>query len=301
MKADNVKKLSDFFKAEAFRISKVYRISQDSAETILRNKFQKNKTLVEKAHASMELDDIKRLREYKDFLKNVKKDVYYLLRQYYTPEDKDNFINIITKLEQHITKRITPEIEADFERLTEFHTSTRERNPHLDKFNNFLFQNFNNCVSIFDIGGGVFPLTFPYIKFQLLHNYIWLDKDELAFRALKLREHYKYNQDLEFGLYNERIGQRDWTYYLPKGHTQFDLVLMLKLVPVIWRQERTLILKLAKIPAKHILLTGSKEAMTRKENIYRKENQSLKRFIEYTGRKVVKTFEFENEFGYVLT
>lgn len=81
---------------------------------------------------------------------------------------------------------------------------------------------------------------------------------------------------------------------------RFDLALMLKLIPVIERQNPALLERLAAIPARRLLVTGSREAMTRREDISRRELASLRRFVLLTGRRVVARFDLPNEFGFFL-
>ena len=76
---------------------------------------------------------------------------------------------------------------------------------------------------------------------------------------------------------------------------------MLKLIPVINRQEDNLLEYLAKIPGNTVVVTGSKEAMVKKKNIQIREDIILKKFIAQTGRKVIKEIDIENEFGYVIS
>ena len=102
----------------------------------------------------------------------------------------------------------------------------------------------------------------------------------------------------EIILYNESFEQRKWNEYFSN---EPDLVLMLKLVPVIWRQQRNLIEKLASIPGKALLVTANKESMTKKANVVKRENAILLKFIKLTGRKVTRKIDTQNEFGYLLT
>ncbi|MFC1722415.1 hypothetical protein ACFL0C_02065, partial [Patescibacteria group bacterium] len=93
---------------------------------------------------------------------------------------------------------------------------------------------------------------------------------------------------------------RNWNYYLEENEKEFDLAIMMKLVPVIARQQKELLNYLSHVPAKHILLTGSKESMVKKQSIEKREDAVLQRFIKLCGRNVIKRFEIENEFGYLI-
>jgi 16S rRNA (guanine(1405)-N(7))-methyltransferase len=95
------------------------------------------------------------------------------------------------------------------------------------------------------------------------------------------------------------IAEVTWEEYLDDD-TMFELALMLKLIPVIFRQQRHLLTTLTRVPARYVLITATTESMTRKENIQRREDRVLQRFIELSGRAIVTTFQAGNEFGYLL-
>ena len=80
----------------------------------------------------------------------------------------------------------------------------------------------------------------------------------------------------------------------------FDLAFMLKLIPVIARQQRHLLTTLTAVPARRMLITATTEAMTRKQNIRKREERFLREFIELTGRGVQATFQVGSEFGFLL-
>ena len=199
----------------------------------------------------------------------MKKDTYYSLRKYHTANDDS----------------LQGEVE---------HISTKERSSHLDSFYAPIFKTYSNVETILDIGGGVFPLTFPFEKFPKLKHYVWIDRDAKSFDTLS-----KLNNP-KLKLYNHSIGEQPWNYYLPEGVGKFDLALMIKLVSVISRQERELLETLATVPAQTILVTAPKEAMTKKESIERRERSVIRNFINLTGRDVVGELDIENEFGYFL-
>jgi hypothetical protein len=97
------------------------------------------------------------------------------------------------------------------------------------------------------------------------------------------------------------IANMNWHAYTDDaGVDMFDAAFMLKLIPVIARQQKHLLTRLAAIPARRILVTATTEAMTRKQNIRKREERFLREFIELTGRGVRATFQVGPEFGFLL-
>nr|MBP7928060.1 hypothetical protein [Patescibacteria group bacterium] len=127
-------------------------------------------------------------------------------------------------------------------------------------------------------------------------DYTWIDKDKKSYnKLLDFKE--KHNLQV-LNLHCQSIGELSWGSYRENG---YDLALMLKIVPVIFRQEKLLFNLLANIPANTYIITGSKEAMVKKKNIEDRENSVIQRFIGLTGKEVKRKFEIENEFGYVIS
>jgi len=75
---------------------------------------------------------------------------------------------------------------------------------------------------------------------------------------------------------------------------------MLKLIPVIYRQHRELLGHLSETPFKYALVTGSKEAMVKKQDIENRENKVITNFIMDSGKEIVKKIDLPNEFGYLI-
>lgn len=253
-------------------IVKVYKISDVLVWELLQTKLAKNTQLVKLS--LLEPTRLVKRHEFKDFMRSLRKDIYYKLRTYRSVIDSDNDIAVNRPISVNA--------------LAKTHISTKERLPFIEHFNAQLLNLIGDAKTILDLGGGLYPLIFPFEKFPKLEKYVWLDKDKKVFNDLQTFA--KAQPKLQ--LINEEIGTRDWPH--------FDVVLMLKLIPVIYRQKRVLLSALAQIPAHKILVTASKEAMTKHQNIRKREDVVLKKFIDMTGKKVATDFETENEFGYLL-
>jgi hypothetical protein len=258
--------LNIFVTNEAEGIIKRYKMPVENVKSKILEDLKGNSSLLTVIENSENLRDVQRTRNYKDFSKKIRKDIYYELRQYRQSGGSS----------------------------AEDHVSTKERSPYVQEFNDRLYAHLSEAEYIIDIGGGVFPLTFPFDRYTNLKKYVWIDKDVKAFDTLRELKIPK------LVLFNGAIGEKPWEHYLPPEVVQFDAALMIKLVSVINRQERALIPTLVSVPAKVLVVTAPKESMTKKENIEKREKEVLKRFIDQSGKEIFGELDVPNEFGYFL-
>lgn len=253
-------------KEQTDKICKTYKIEPDEVASLLSQKIESTQDLVDIIGTSENLKQIYRTKVFKQFIKKAKKEIYYSLRTY-QKEAKD---------------------------LVGSHISSRERAPHI----NMLFEQIDEHVKssevILDLGGGLFPASFPFNNYPNLKHYIWIDKDKKAYESLKKESFNKVE------LHNYNIGENSWEDYLPENYTEFDFVFMLKLIPVVNRQEKELLDVIAKVPFKQALITGSKEAMVKKIDIEKREDTVIRGFIDNFNFKMVKKVDLPNEFGYII-
>jgi 16S rRNA (guanine(1405)-N(7))-methyltransferase len=78
------------------------------------------------------------------------------------------------------------------------------------------------------------------------------------------------------------------------------LALIMKVVPVVCRQQRELLSVLAETPADTWLLTGSRIALAKRRSIERREKRVLEEFVSLAGRTVKHEFVVEEEFAWVV-
>lgn len=253
---------------QAVRICKTYKISLDEAKKQLAAKLTQNSKLTELIDNSTDLSKIHKNKEFKNILKQVKKDIYYSLRTY----------------------------QRESEDIQDTHTSTQERKLFITDFINQLDGYLQSATIILDIGGGLFVTSFDLAKYNNIQEYIWLDKDAISYEKLKKYKEEKNIPSLK--LFNHSIGQHPWEYYTK---APVELALMLKLIPVVARQEKDLLQVLASVPAKNILLTGSKEALVKKTDIQKREDTVIKQFINLTHKQIQTKLDIPNEFGYVIS
>lgn len=247
-------------------IKKQYKATTESIETALKTNLSKNQKLIELINNNDSLEKIYKTRLFKDFIKKVKKEIYFNLRTY---------------------QRESSDLELS-------HMSTSERKPFIQNFVSQIEDELNSSNTILDIGGGMFVASLDINEIKN-KTYIWIDKDKISYEKLQI---YKKKNNLNnLYLYNHSIGDHSWEFYTKD---KIDLVLMLKLIPVVSRQEKHLLNNLANINAKSILITGSKEALVKKENIFKREDKTIKDFINLSNKEIYKTLDIQNEFGYFV-
>lgn len=251
---------------QAKKIYKVYKISPQEAKRILDHKLNLDHKLSALAAKSDDINKIYRTKLFKDFIKKVKKEIYYDLRTY----------------------------QQQSSSLIDSHISSRERAPYIKDLFVQIDGYLKQARLVLDLGGGLFPASFPFQDYPDLQTYVWVDKDKQAYEKLK-------QEDLpKTMLYNFHLDENPWHYYLPDNKKEFDFVFMLKLIPVMHRQHREQLSHIEDLPFKYALITGSKEAMVKKQDIQNRENKVLTNFISRSNWHIIKKIDLPNEFGYLV-
>jgi len=284
------KKLLD---QEVKSICSRYKIGQDAVIQHINEIIVRHPQLIQKIQNNKNAQ-LTRLTAYKLFIKDVKKTIYYQLRQYH--QDSANESNLKERLAKANNKTLE-NLDTILMDLLASHVSSKERLPYYDQFYRQLFNLIDAPQTIVDIGCGLHPLSYPFQKNISLKTYIAIDKDLSVIDILNLYAPHVHPIQLKPICMD--IQDIVWSEFLDQGNA-FDLAIMLKLIPVVHRQNKASMTPLFKIPAKRILLTGNIEAMTRREKIRRKEEQALRIFIEKTGREMMASFQIENEFGMLI-
>ena len=81
---------------------------------------------------------------------------------------------------------------------------------------------------------------------------------------------------------------------------KFDVALMLKLVPVIGRQSPELLPILASVPARRLVVSGSRQALAKRRSIEARELSVLRDFARKYEFREVGHFDTEDEIALVL-
>jgi hypothetical protein len=183
--------------------------------------------------------------------------------------------------------------------ICQSHASTRERQSQADGFYEQLFEHVGDTVSILDVGCGMQPLQFPLPQApKSLQRYVAFDTDTVSISAVQaLAAHLRSIQLIAF---EHDLGS-GWDHCCTQGGVdQFDVALMLKLVPVVHRQARASLTTLAQVPANKWVISGSKQSMTKRGDIFRREEAVLRSFIESAHRNVIAEFTVGEEFVFVV-
>ncbi|MBN1964467.1 MAG: hypothetical protein JW910_07460 [Anaerolineae bacterium] len=289
----------DLVQREVAAICARYRITPEDARAILLETFAARPALVYEIAARHPAEDVTRLRAYKDALKAAKKQVYYALRQYHQDQDEeaDRLARLAALIEAGADDAALRPALAD---LLRGHVSTRERAAHYVEFYAQWFDLLGAPPrTVLDVGCGLHPLSYPFgDAARCPDRYVALDRDAAAIETLQVYAAHVGPERLVAAVAD--VGEARWLEYLPPGTDRFDAALLLKLVPVLHRQQRELLPRLAALPARRLLVTASAQAMTRHEDITRREDRVLREFIAASGRPVLGELRLENEFGYLL-
>lgn len=288
----------DILDAEVEKICRHYKIDLPKAKEIIQANFARQPKLLRKISERHLYEDITRFSEYKKVIKDVKKQIYYHLRQYHKDKDQENHLE--NQMGQLISKSAdSDQVNQLVTKLLSCHVSSGERFPFYQSFYNALFSLTEHPRTIIDIGCGFHPLSYPFAREgKSLESYVALDRDKRVIDILTTFAPCVKPTNL-IPICADLVSVK-WSDFFKQEEYVFDIALMLKLIPVIHRQRREVLSELAKVPALRILVTGSTEAMTRRDNIMRREHKILSEFVKMTGRKIIDYFKIENEFGYLL-
>ncbi len=276
-------------------ISRKYRVAPEDAVGQILDIWANDAALQEVAAQSQSLEQIKRTRAYKDASKDASKRIYYGLRRY--RHDDAAMQAAVTELEALAPRSEAGRAGALMQRIATEHASTAERTDHLDLFWNALLAGIGDARSLIDIGSGVLPILFPFERAPALECYAAADRDPAAVRALTAQARWRGDGRLLAMRWDISQG---WAPVLAAAdRREFDVALMLKLVPVVARQQPSLLDVLAQVPARRIVATGSRESMVKRKDIQRREAHTLDAFIRDFGFRVTGRFETPDEFGLI--
>lgn len=230
--------------------------------------------------------------------KDARRHVYHDLRRYTTDEQAQERRHV--ELRQAIDAGDADVIHTAARALLESHASTRERLQSGAAFAAIVEAAVGHPGSVVDLGCGLHPLTQFDAPATAPEVYLALDRDERAVEilatyagALKRSRLIAERADLE---------QVDWSGQLALADVQeFDLAYLLKVVPVVRRQQPQALARMAEVPARTLMITGSKEALTRRHDISRREDAVLRRFVDSLDARSVERHETDDEIVYVVT
>jgi hypothetical protein len=288
-----------------------YRIAPEEARALCLDYIQRRPDLLRTLESQSAAQDVTRLSAYKTLMKAVRKHVYYHLRQY--QPDKQTVAQLRQQLAAALAAAAPAAASAVIVRqLLASHVSTCERLAHYAEFYAALFRLIERPRTILDVGCGLHPLSYPYAGDNLLgfvsqewssppEHYVAIDRQADVIDTVRVFA--PFAAPTHVTAVCADLGTIDWRRPPVeewRDGEAFDLALLLKLVPVIARQQRHVLPTLAALPARQILITATSEAMTRRQNIRRREERVLRDFVELTGRRIQTDFHVGPEFGFLL-
>lgn len=275
-----------------------YRVSLDDARRMIHDSFAANQELKQIVQTATSPDRLKRSRVYKQASSDAKRSVYYHLRSYKSGEAD------VSKLAEAL-RRLSPDApksqrESLIAALLASHAGTRERVGCANEFFDQLFAIADRPESILDVGCGLHPLMFPFDAdwAQRLVQYVAVDNDAQSIECVE--SHGRLLGDGRVVALHGDLAD-GWDSVLMRAQrAQFDLALLMKLVPVVHRQQRDLLKVLYNTPARAWLVTGSTLSMTKHVSIERREKSVLRKFVEQSGREVKHEFTAGEEFAWLV-
>lgn len=241
------------------------------------------------------LDKIKKTKVFKEFKKKVNKNVYYQLKTYNRGAESDK-ISLESKLSETYSEERFKELVGE---VIKTHVSSAERSSSWEDYFSCISKYLKSSENVLDIGCGITPIMImKYLDEDFNGKYIAVDKDKKSIETLNKIISWRSEDKVNAYVWNLNDG---WSkLYQKTGIEEYDFAMMLKFIPVVLRQERNLGDVLNIVPAKRILVSGSKESMTKKVSIEKRERSVLMRYINSQGYRVIDELEWESEFGYII-
>ena len=270
-----------------------YRIGADQARGCIERSWRSHQALRALARKTPSPRALARTRLYRQAASQAKKDIYYRLRRY-RPESEAFFRG----LERLRRAAAGADCQAACEALARSHASTAERWPDLDGFLECTHPVWRDCATLLDVGCGLMPLLFPFDRVgDRLRRYVACDRDARCIEAVDARG------QVAPGVLEGRvwdIGDGWEALETQTGIKRYDAAFLLKLVPVVARQQPRLLATLADAPADWLVVTGSRQALARRQDISRRERAVIGSFAKRHGLVVESEFETPSELGLVM-
>ena len=281
---------------EASAISRRYRVDEGAALAALRAAMR-NPSMAQAVEAEVGRGRGRGAAR-RRLAKEARRHVYHGLRRY--TADTKGREQLREKLETAIRDGDSEAVETTVRELLASHASTRERSPSYEEFDRIVANEVGRPRSIVDLGCGLHPLAHPFgDPERAAEAYLAIDKDPGSIGVLEA-----FAGSLDGSpLVAEQadLEEVDWEAETERmGVDSFDLAYLLKLVPVVQRQQSAALPRIAEVPARVVIVTGSKEALARHEDISRREEQVVKRFVEGLSPTAVTRAETEDEIVYVV-
>lgn len=273
-----------------------YRIDEGAAAAAVREVFSKSDELHKIIGRETSPPKVTRTRAFKDVVNAVRRNIYYDLRRYSADVESQNAL--IERLSE--AGGAPPGgLQSFVLEIAKSHASTRERLKDREAFYGQLLPLLGRPRSILDVGCGMQPLLFPFDDLKdSLELYAAADKDPSSIAAVAAFAKATGNGRIVAARWDIAEG---WPPLIKSCQVkEFDVAFLLKVVPVVERQQPELVDILRETPGRLWVLTGSKVSLTKRQDIERRERALLRRFYEASGRRVVNEFSVSEEFCLIL-
>lgn len=259
-----------------------YRITQERALEMVEAALRADTALRAAALAEPSLALLMRRRLFRDARKKLRKTLYYDLRRYQQADD-------LPSLARRLAVASAEERPGLVAQALASHVSTRERLPDREAFDAALAPHLGAVRRLLDVGCGLYPLMAPWLALAHLDGYWALDRESTTIAVLQAFA--QAEPRLQAQVFELAQG---WGLFADEP--PFDLAVMLKLIPVVARQEPEQLALLAQVPARRLLLSGSRIALAKRRDIERRERQVLNHWCQEWGFRVVEEWTVGEEF-----
>jgi len=260
----------DLVDALADEVVHRYRIDRAVAVDTIAQSWTRRPKLVALITAAATAEEVRRTRTYREAAAAAKRDIYHGLRRY-----RSGSLDGLAALAPGVAAEV---LAAHVAEIIAAHVSTAERSAHLAEFFAALTGAVGPARSVVDVGCGVLPLVYPL---DGVSEYWALDRDGAAVGAVAEYARIRDDRRLRPVVWDLADG---WPALFGGGLPRLcDVGLLLKVVPVVARQHPRLLATLAATPAKVLVVSGSRIAMTKRQEIERREVHVLERFCEDHG------------------
>jgi len=186
--------------------------------------------------------------------KEAKNLLHQIWSAYFGYFGRPKFNKILLKIKKDIKCGITA--KDILARVLDLHSSTRERKPILEQFYKEIFRITGQPESIIDYACGLNPLTIPWMNFpkNTLYTAYDIDTEEVLFLGEVLSL---------VGIKNIKIEIGDLFIDQPK---KADIVFILKVLPLLEKQERGSALKImARQKCRYLVISFPTKSISGKE------------------------------------
>lgn len=272
-----------------------YRIDEARAVAVILDEWNRNPKLLAVLAAAGSAKEARRTRAYKDAATLTKKTIYNRLRAYRSePAAFDAALQALVDLPADASAE---QVEAAATAIAAAHVSTAERLGHRAELLDVLeATNPPGSRVVVDAGAGVLPtlLGADWLRRRGITQYWALDKDVKAVAAVAAYAARLPDRLIRPAQWNVADA---WEALHRLGLPETcDVAWLLKVVPVVLRQEPQLAPVLAAAPAPRLLISGSRVAMAKRQNIEARERRVVQRFCADHGLRVVADHVTEDEF-----